>query len=1022
VPGRRQRPSDARSPPIISPPLTKAQKLLGQGEINIDSPSMQRRQSTISIAVTESTVSFASQSQTGLGIIHESGRNQREEQRGVRWEDESNVIPPSDMMRGREADNDTYASSLRRRESSSTIVSYYDKSKMPLSISQQTSASAMAKGLPHKATALLDMDGTLSGVGVQKRKPARLDLSQLLPGSRRKRLSQMPQDQIQSPDALDDASFLRPFQQLRRKGTKESLRSLQQEPRSPQTPAGLARLKRSGVDLNVLYDHYEQRSFQDIMNEQNPERVLSAFPTPPSSANKKVDPANKSPRAKLHKPRTPNHAGILKSPRLPTEPVVLPMSPPADDASMRSEKSKASRRSDRGIRDVDLQMSSVLALSSDSESDDGLQARARPLQETSGAARQGRPIKRPTSSREHHARQNTANAEDVSRRWQSSAINTSDKRKPRDALPPTITERSSSLSMKSGSTVKAQTLSSRSTSRASLMSDITSPPNGRTALRPAQTAKTITMTASPHSQTHTDRSLYSPQRAPSNVSRSSDQPTPPLSPTSIDFFLQSQHTSMQENDLASLRSARSGQSLPTISEAQALHVSGGMPARPATSSANRPDSSRYMAVTPQEEMLLAAMRMKRARMRETIIAEFEEEQERAFEDILQSSSGSEHGSHSTHNVAGHLRSNSYDSDEFEEDDEDTLGMIAAARAAQHSRQSSHGSTVTAGLGDSIRKQRSQGTLSSVSEIIDRKPEQLKERKSLRVDTKASISATPTPDARTTAFHLPTPASLPTSSPSLSLPPLSARFGRSPVTPRSALSPQPITPSSRGRGHIAMLMDRPTPSPVATASTEPSEPSPDLSDFLVFDESGDDLPLQSTSSEESAVSLTEAAPPQQPNKGKLGHQAAISARRHLHPRQHTLQPRSVPASMPEPTSPQSLSVSGESSSRASWQQSHSSNSKDDLQVHIVSDGDDVLGMASPDVDLGYGVDDGDASFGPPQEVEEAGIPRPDSPDIEGLGALASVPLPRKKAARLSAVGGVSGGIVLGSEVDWWGHDG
>jgi len=87
-----------------------------------------------------------------------------------------------------------------------------------------------------------------------------------------------------------------------------------------------------------------------------------------------------------------------------------------------------------------------------------------------------------------------------------------------------------------------------------------------------------------------------------------------VAPTSIDIYLQSQRSSTTGQDNSSIYS---GQSFGKGSR------------RDSTTSSVRDDSSgRFMAVTRQEEMLLAALRMKRARMREDIIAEFEGDMER----------------------------------------------------------------------------------------------------------------------------------------------------------------------------------------------------------------------------------------------------------------------------------------------------------------------------------------------------------------------------------------------------------
>ncbi|EQB51899.1 hypothetical protein CGLO_08522 [Colletotrichum gloeosporioides Cg-14] len=84
-----------------------------------------------------------------------------------------------------------------------------------------------------------------------------------------------------------------------------------------------------------------------------------------------------------------------------------------------------------------------------------------------------------------------------------------------------------------------------------------------------------------------ERVVETPQRMLSTKSstHSVDQPTPPLSPTSVETFSTS---------------------------TESIDAQGG-------------SDSRFMAVTRQEEMLLAALRMKRARMRESVLAEYEDE-------------------------------------------------------------------------------------------------------------------------------------------------------------------------------------------------------------------------------------------------------------------------------------------------------------------------------------------------------------------------------------------------------------
>jgi hypothetical protein len=220
-----------------------------------------------------------------------------------RWEDESEIIPrglnrqSQTAMGSQGNDLVTDASSLRRRQSSSTITSFYDKSKLPLSISQQTSSSAMAKGLPAKANALLDVDGAISGG--KKKKPTRLDLSSFLSKTKSSKYinPETVKGQLRAPEVARSPSDMSlspltppPIQQRverkpRKKMTKESLREMatlqeaqptRQAPRPLQQPSQgrevanpsdptRHRPTKSTVNLHNLYDHYEQRSFQDMM-------------------------------------------------------------------------------------------------------------------------------------------------------------------------------------------------------------------------------------------------------------------------------------------------------------------------------------------------------------------------------------------------------------------------------------------------------------------------------------------------------------------------------------------------------------------------------------------------------------------------------------------------------------------------------------------------------------------------------------------------------------------------------------
>ncbi len=293
IPGRRQKPAAVQ--PVWAP-LSKAQKILGTSGINIDltsSPNERagslepRPVSAISISISESTsTGFDEKDEGGLGILTE-GEVVNNRSPRVGGFEESNIIPSRRNNGGLDGfANDvpslTDASSLRRRESSSTIMSYYDKSKVPLGISQQTSNSAMAKGLPPKASSLLDINGTMSMTKAKKKKPAMLDLSYLLPKPRSPPRSKSVAKSFllgldlmtKSPSTVSQSSLgeerpptsQRGEKKLRKKLTGETLRDQRSELLSPPEPVrGQSRSGRDSSGLSNLYEHYERMSLRDAI-------------------------------------------------------------------------------------------------------------------------------------------------------------------------------------------------------------------------------------------------------------------------------------------------------------------------------------------------------------------------------------------------------------------------------------------------------------------------------------------------------------------------------------------------------------------------------------------------------------------------------------------------------------------------------------------------------------------------------------------------------------------------------------
>jgi hypothetical protein len=155
----------------------------------------------------------------------------------------------------------------------------------------------------------------------------------------------------------------------------------------------------------------------------------------------------------------------------------------------------------------------------------------------------------------------------------------------------------------------------------------------------------------------------------------------------------------------------------------------------------------------------------------------------------------------------------------------------------------------------------------------------------------------------------------------------------------------------------------------------AEPSPDLSDFMDYDdENSDDLPLQTPS---------EPEPSSSSRSRKLHRPPRLSLS--VITQGNAAAQEMLVNTLARSTDSESLS------SRSTPCKPHG----EDVHVRIVEDA----------------ADDG----APDDEI--AGIPRPDSP-ISPAGPLPiATPLPRKKQVRLSAVG-----YVPGFEAGLWAHDG
>ncbi|KAI0451314.1 hypothetical protein F5B21DRAFT_487539 [Xylaria acuta] len=653
IPGRSSKKQEVPTVSISSP-LSKAQRILGADGINTGSSKLTlhpgRSWDTgstggISISISESS---ASQATHDIGFEQEDGRR-------TLWEEESAIIPRQigstrgSGQRGptmkRSAfisengshDNITSVSTRGRRLSSSTIDTHYDSARMPLAISQQTSSSAIAKGLPTKVNELLDVDGTLAGTQTEKkkkRKPAGLDLSRLRPRVYRERkkdalaaepifgsnyvmrstssISQIPESPM-PPDPATDG-----YQRTPRKLIKH-------QPAARQSPRSKGITEPTG--LHQLYHHYEQMSFQDeeSLEEEIDREYMSTKlglgsgnPRPastfthsliapiPSQLPRGQDAKGSHSRNGSHDSRTT--ASIADSSR-GLQVHSTPRNDYAGSISSRHTRTSKASPSTKSLLGSDRLQSSVLSLSDSSDEEDFGPAPPAPLPRresvTHDTSENSNSSSRQQSPKQLHgtasSRRFTPSLNQVDEHLAvKSASRTQNSRSPSNN---TLRSSHSSMSTLTPAHLLPSAPDSRLSSRSTeTLGTLGSPHQSGYAVQQAravsfvplastvEAASKVSMSGGAH---HLDKALLRQNsNATSHISRSSDQPTPPLSPNSVEFYVKSRE-SLQRDAIAS-----------GSSEAH---------------------NARLMAVTRQEEMLLAALRQKRAKMRETVISEAEED-------------------------------------------------------------------------------------------------------------------------------------------------------------------------------------------------------------------------------------------------------------------------------------------------------------------------------------------------------------------------------------------------------------
>ncbi|KAI0113448.1 hypothetical protein F4814DRAFT_347046 [Daldinia grandis] len=678
MPGRSAKQTSAAA---VSNPLSKAERILGTGGQNPGSPTGTRdpgrsweTESTGGISI---SISESSASQSGALDEEEDGYGRTTYGRAL-WEEESEALPrrlrstnglfskalkpkrSAVTLGARSRDALTDDTNAHRPQTSSTVHSYYESDKMPLSISQQTSNSAMAKGFPTKANALLDIDGALYGKGQPRKKPSKLDFSKLRLRTRKEHHA----DSNGVGPVLGNNYVMKSPSVMSH--TSHSVVSLTRSPTSPggseqtprpglimqsQPPEASTRTNRSKVisnasTLHQLYDHYEQMSFRDAealkeedeeeeevignKGQLNQEHLLPRTYEPTVSDVSREDMITPLPNSSLRDPssrwnhsRNTSQASKITAMRAET-PSTLQIRPSsrneyATSVSSRHTRTSKATPSIMSTMDSDRQQQSVLSLT-DSESDEGETAYSGPgssLRSYENSFRDDSSVA--SSQRQRSTSRLSISSHSTNPKGASYAQlndyltipHASPKTKSTRA-PSTNTIHSTNSSLSTATRVSLpihhqdpQPQGARgSVSTVNTVGSILSPTYSNHTHYSVQEARAIAFT--PYASTAEAASSVSVDKIPislnhaiaqqgrqrgSQNSHTSDQPTPPLSPTSVEFYRKSPESSRREST---------------------------------ASKASESQNGRMMAVTKQEEMLLAALRKKRARMRENIIAELEE--------------------------------------------------------------------------------------------------------------------------------------------------------------------------------------------------------------------------------------------------------------------------------------------------------------------------------------------------------------------------------------------------------------
>ncbi|UKZ55245.1 hypothetical protein TrVGV298_009064 [Trichoderma virens] len=576
-------------PPMPAMPMSKAHKILGSTPLSIDPSSIHDAPPpTVSVGMYEDNT------------LNDMDLNLRQT-RMTRADDDRRKErgpSPSNLRLSALTDNMNFggkhsSGTLKKAQSSSTIKSWHDKSKHSRSLSRQASIPLMNTALSSNPHTFSDVDDTAK----LRKKPPKLDFAAMGPSPRVSRKEPEAFNPSASNNSIKTPTVSSPYStashrqsDLRgmfKRRTKDSFRSFVHDA-SPSNAAEARRMTTQLSDngLSTLYDHYEQMTFRHAIDDDPDVMSSPVYKKGPTDGHSQGESEWREPQGRqnldwLHKPLNESHESKAVA---HSEYSSSPGDGARSVSSRHTRTSRASRQTDSGLlQEADFHDKSVLLLSSDSEEDDDDEKSStrdhvplptRPLPEPPSQRQSRSSRSRQVSGHESGALQNKKTSFAPSNTY--IAIPSAERKR----LSPSPSRLHPPFRDGSRSSSPKPSVGSTNSTRSGLTSQI--------GYGAEDSVPTTVLPARRPSQAELDRqkalaaltSGSGPSLRRVSAATSSDQPdqepTPPLSPSSVNFYLRSARSSIDDSN----------------------------------------SQGRIMALTRQEEMLISALRKKTQAMRE----------------------------------------------------------------------------------------------------------------------------------------------------------------------------------------------------------------------------------------------------------------------------------------------------------------------------------------------------------------------------------------------------------------------